>query len=515
MAIGTDVARLAYLAHLAAEDAAEQKWIRTLRAYYDGEHPTYLTSRMKEFIGLKSRDGEHLYQHNLCHLIVGEAVGRLRLLGFAPVELKAELLDEADVEQEYLTYVGEAKLAARLAMRWWDENKMAAGQDDLYEVVGRDGEAYVIVDWDGEKPRWTVNLAYDGTQGVKLHRDVNTGEPTFASKRWQLEDGRTRLTLYFRDRVEKYVSTQAGTGPYAEAGWEAWQDTPEESWPTPWPYGMLAVVPFVNPGGSDLGQVLPMQDALNKADIDLMAAQDMAGFPVFWASGAPADIDATTGEERTLTIGPGRLVRLTDPAARFGMAEPADLERLIAVSNYWVESVAGVSATPLYRLLSSGKTPPSGDSLEMQEGALVAKVRRKQVVFGDSWEAVVRLSVRLWNAFRPGEAMAETTLDVVWDDPRSMQQKVAEAEKKAALGVPEEQIWAELGYSQAQIMQFRQMRSERRSEEANLGEMLLRSYEQGEEVRGGGERVAEGEKSRTSSHSLERSPTLVRGGGNE
>lgn len=176
-----------------------------------------------------------------------------------------------------------------------------------------------------------------------------------------------------------------------------------------------------------------------------------------------ATINPATGEEKALTMAPGRLLRFSDAAARLERVEPADLTKMVEVSQYWVEAIAGISATPLYRLLTRGGQPPSGDSLELQESALVAKVERKQVVFGDGWESVIGLSVDLWNAMRPADALATGgwRLDAQWQDPRSRSVKMLEAEKKLALGIPEEQIWAELGYGQGQVDQFREWREER------------------------------------------------------
>lgn len=480
--------QLAYLRWLAAEDSAEQEWVRTLRAYYDGKHPVYLDARLKQFSGLNVRDSNYPFAHNLCDLVVSEAVGRLAVVGFAPVEANAEDMADAELAVEREQYRAEAKLAARVAMAWWDINNMDGQQGDLFEAVCRDGEAYVIVDWHPteQRPRWTVNLAFDGTQGVKLHRDSNTGEPLFASKRWQTnsvldraQSGRTRMTLYWPDRVEKYISGTDTSSPFRNAGWEVYRDDPKEPWPIPWPYGQLAVTPFANPGGSDLSQIISLQDALNKSDIDLLAAQDMSGFPVYWATGVDAEVDFVTGAERTITIAPGRLMRFSNSQAAIGSIPPADLERMIAVSIYWLEAIAGTGSTPLHRLLTRGGQPPSGDSLEMQEAALVAKVERKQPALGNAFEQVIRLSVAMWNAMRPGEVLPLARLDTQWRDARSRSAKLAEAKKKAELGVPKEQLWAELGYSQAQIEQFKAARKEERAADANLGEILLQSYEQG------------------------------------
>lgn len=467
MAVNTDL-QIAYLRALANEDSAGADWVRVLRDYFDGNHPTFVPERVKEFIGLKAKDAKHLFQQNLCQLVVAEAAGRLRVQGFSRAGTTPT--NASEEEQDALLM---------LALDWWDANKMPAKQDELFEASLRDGDAYLIVDWDMQaaRPRWSLNYAYDGTQGLKLHYDENTGELTFASKRWQVEGGRTRITMYFPDRVEKYISTLEGKSAYGQAGWEPVTDGDSEPWPIPWPYGM-PVIPFLNPGGSEFAQAIPPQDALNKAAIDLVIAQDTTGLPAYWGSGIPPVIDPSTGEEKAITLGPGSFLRMTDPAAAAGVLPSADLSQLINVVRHWTEVIAAITSTPVYRLLTSGATPPSGDSLEMQESALIAKVRRKQTVFGDAFEQAFYVSIRLWNAYRPGEAVEEARIDTQWADPRSFSQRMNEATGKKMLEIPDKQLWAEMGYTQKQIEDFERWNQEKQAAQANLGDLILQRYDQ-------------------------------------
>ena len=55
------------------------------------------------------------------------------------------------------------------AWRWWKLNDFEEHQDGLHASAIRDGDAFIVVDWDEApaRPRWTVNYAYDGTRGVR------------------------------------------------------------------------------------------------------------------------------------------------------------------------------------------------------------------------------------------------------------------------------------------------------------------------------------------------------------
>lgn len=473
----TQEARLAYLRHLVAEDSAEQRWIRTLREYAGGNHPLHLTERQEEFVGLRAKDRRHPYSHNLCRLVIDMVVERLSVAGFSPVEQGADDLAVA-------------------ASAWWEANRMDAGEDELYEAALRDGVSFIVVSWDSRAglPRWSINHAYDGTQGVKAHYDPDTGELLFASKRWQTVrltergdvSGRTRMNLYFPDRVEKYIAANSSALP--GLGWSQYRDSEDEPWPVAWttaqgePLG-VAATPFENPGGSEIADLIPIQDMLNKSDLDLIAAADHAGFRILWAAGVPPAIDPATGAERRLELSPGHILRMSDPAARIGAIEPADLTKIIAVCQYWIQSAAGVTRTPHYLFQALGAEQPSGESLRMQEIGLLGKIERKQRRFGNAWEDVIYLSAKLWNLHRPADKIKIARIQTQWA-PATVKdelQHVQQAQLKATLGVPPEQLWAELGYSQEQIERFHEMRQEELARKETIGSFLLRAFERGEE----------------------------------
>lgn len=478
-------AQIAYLSWLNDEDSEQESWVRTLRDYADGRHPTYLTDRMKEFIGLESKNTSYLYEHNLCGLIIDTAVERLELTGFSQA---GEAQSEAFALQ---------------AAEWWEANRMDAGQDDLYEAVCRDAGAYIIVDWDPieQRPRWSINQQYDGTQGVKLHLDPSTNEPVFASKRWQTRDilnpgdgTRTRLTLYFPDRVERYISRREKDpidreidNEIMRLSWRTYVDKPGDAWPISWtdgdgnPLG-FPVIQFCNPGGSEIDDVIELQDVLNKSDLDLVAAADTAAFRQLWMSGVRGNTN-TSGQQADIDVGPGSIQLIADPQGRMSAIEPADLSRVIAVCKYWVESIAGISRTPHYLLVPAGADQPSGEALHEQEIGLINKCARKHKVLGNAWEDVLYLSRRLWNLHRPDEPIEPARLQAQWKrvDTRSEKEAWETAMQKQAAGIPQEQTWAELGYSQVAIERMKAMAQEeserRRANGDAMAETLLTNFD--------------------------------------
>ena len=484
-------ARIAYLSWLAAEDMSEAAWVRTLRDYTNGNQPIRLTDRQKEFLGIRKPrrliqnqpskislrmqeldNDSDMYAHNLCKLVIASVTERLKWKGFSPLDEEAKSTNTKVVVNTPV----DTNLVS-VAHQWWSMNRMDAVQDEVYEAALRDGESYLLVDWDPDtqSPRWTLNFKFDGTQGIKLHRDPSTNKVLFASKRWQTFDitqpgqnGYTRLNLYFPDRVEKYIDDKAkgvtGTinGQQLQLGWAEYRDDPAEPWPIPWidadgrALG-LAVVPFINPSGSEIEDMVGLQDMLNKSDVDLIAAADGAGFRILYAAGIDAVIDPATGQEKTLSVSPGQMMRFSNPAAKLAAVEAGGIESELAACRYFIESIAGITRTPQYLFQAQGADQPSGESLKMQETGLVHKTKRKQGVFGNAWEDVITLSAQLNNKYRSAFAVPIVRVQTEWASPERQDETEAldNALKKSNVGIPNEQIWAELGYEPQQIEEFK------------------------------------------------------------
>lgn len=483
-------ARIAYLRWLASEDAAEEQLTRTLRDYIGGQQPVYLTDRQKEFIGLKAGARTCLYAHNLCRLVIDALVERLNVEGFELVKNGTQLVDG----------VGGSATLGDWAVEWWESNRADVLQDEVHEAALRDGECYIIVDWDIAEghPRWSLNLKMDGTQGVRIYRDANTNAIRFAAKRWQIYDpintannGRTRVNLYYPDRVEKYISTKGSSDGIAGTGWEPYRDLENEPWPVPWvdsqgkPLG-CAVIEFANPGGSEIEHLLPLQDMLNKSDLDLIACTDSAGFRILYVVGAAAKI-GPDGKKESLVLSPGRLIELPMDAS-LGVIEPTDPKLLIEASKYWIESIAGISRTPQYLFQPPGGVPPSGESLKQQEAGLIHKAERRQRVFGNAWEDVIYLSAKLHNLYRPGDAVPIERISTKWRSAEEFVDPLGEDKQRAEIrqinanaaiaeqqvGVSRDTLVKSLGYD-PEIE-----RVQREAGSAELGDQLLGAFDRGE-----------------------------------
>jgi len=436
------------------------------RRYYRGDHRTMLTDRLRKFLELgPSKDLR--FRDNFCEVVVDSMAERLTVTGF---DAGSEDLDK---------------------WLWdtWQTNRMDRAQAVVHTETLALGDGYVLIDWDNEAQR----LRFHSQEAEMMipHRNGSTGEMEWISKVWVQQQGHTPaqnagtttlMNLYFPDRIEKFRA-QSGI-------WLRRSDEGETDWPVPWldksgaPLG-LPLIHFRNAslsddyGHSELSNAIPMQDVLNKLLIDLVMVADTAGFPQRYV------VNIDTGKTE-LEIVPGSYMEFhTEPEQTFavGQFDAADLEKMLSAIEMVVQHIAGITRTPqhLFHILGNY---PSGEALKTAEAGLVAKIIERQVDFGNSWEDVMMVALRIQNAFgeaAPG-ASGDVILNTLWKDPQMRNEKdhiEALAIKREKLNVSQEQIWREAGYSQEDIDRIREELDTARERDNNIGAVLLGSFNRG------------------------------------
>lgn len=446
-----------------ASDAAK---VRTYRAYYDGDHPVFLTQRQQEYLGPLLAEAELPFNHNLCKVVVDKLRERLFVTGFTVNGESAAAPDNT-----------EASSAARLAgvlWDWWTANAMNRQQVRQHRRALRDGKAYVMVDFDAgaQRPRFALHKVDDGQAGIVYHRDPSDeNQVLFASRYFYtfdpLQPGKTgleRKTVYLPHEIRKYKRSNQALG-----GWEAVMDDGDLAWPLPWRDRRgqavgVAAVEFQNPGGSEIKQMGGLQNGLNKSWLDLLAAADANGFPILAANYKDALVDI--GEEddgaldsNDLRVSPGRILEIFGGDLK--RIEAASLDPMINTLWTVVAAIGGVTSTPQYYLKPIlGVDVPSGEALKQLESGLVNKAEERQMEFGASWVEVMALAVRVHNAFaqRPIDVPEPLTIAAQWADPNTRIEKdeaeIAQIHK--ALGAPDDAVWARAGYKPDEIAAFRE-----------------------------------------------------------
>ena len=461
---------LAHLASISDLEAAIQRDIVTARDYHIGAQFVALTDRLRMFLGGDSadttRDADRL-RLNIARIVTTAVTERLFVRGFETDEMGQERA-AADGSRQTV------KPTATWAWALWQKNKMDSKQRGVHLAACRDGEAFVIVDWDGRvnRPRFTPHDRY--TEASSTVSGTNEGcrafyrnddpdqDLLFVTKQWTevtypagLRRERRRLTVYYHDRIEKYIGWPGA--------WQKFSDDGDAAWPIVWrdragqPLG-IPVAHFRSTAGMEAAEAWPMQNAINKELVDLMAASDATAFRIGLAFGwQPVDADGNP-----LPIEPGTWIGSSNPNASGQVIEGADLSNIITVIDSLIIKAALATDTPTARFIATRQVSAEGSQKEGQE-PLVNKVRARQSDLGDGWERCMEIARTLENTFGAQRLNEGVLLQTAWEPAQSRDEdaELARAARKQALGIPQRVIWQELGYNSAQIAQWEAERAAR------------------------------------------------------
>ena len=426
------------------------------RRYYYGDHDTALTDRLKKFLPPRIA-----FRDNFCNVVVEALAERLKVTGISS-------------SNENL---------AEWAWELWDANRMDYSQVVIHTDAVMVGDSYILCDWNEAeaRPRWTHQKA----ELIVPHYNEVSGEMEWASKKWvespHIGDApHTRRNLYYPARVEKYVA-------YGGV-WTQHMDEQDEGWPIPWvgrqgqPLG-VPIIHFRNkPLSSDFGiseilNIIPLQDLLNKSLIDLTMIMDTLAFPQRYT----VDIDHNSSR---MDIMPGSVTEFhteMDTSGQVGQWTAANVDGPLRTIEMLVQHIAGISRTPQHLFQIMGGVP-SGEALKTAESGLVQKAHQRIVNFGNSWEDCIRMALGIQEAFGETIANPEDSIEIIWDDveTRNEQSHLETLRVKSELGVTKKQIWREMGYSQEQIEQMEEDNTAQRVADTNIGAEILRSFQGGD-----------------------------------
>ena len=398
----------------------------SLENYYAGTQPlAFLTADARDAIGSRFTR----MASNVCRLAVNSLAERLRVTG--------------------LTVDG--RPAPQLWADW-----LANDLDQCSGVVHREalvlGESFVIV-W--ADPHGDPLVSIESAHQVAVERDPATRQVVAAVKRWTTgtpdQPTGTAVVLYTPNEIIKMHSDAIGATT---------RFTTTEVLVNP--LGQVVVVPFtasdriLGDPVSELDDLLPLVDGLNKVLLDMMVSSEYVGRPRRWATGVEpkeeVDEDGITRETNPFPE-KNRMMLSEDPAAKFGQLDAGDLAGYQAAVSVLQAQLSAVSGLPPHYLGVHGDQPASADALRASEASLTARAEARQRTFGRSWEQVARLMV----AVRTGQDPATVRARVSWADPatRSVAQEADATTKLVQAGIlPREYALRKLGYSDAEITEI-------------------------------------------------------------
>lgn len=451
-----------HIAKLYAELVRRRAVIGRLHDYYDGVHNLAFAGEkfLEAFGGMFDA-----FADNWCGVVADALDERLQVNGF---RLPDQPADDTT------------------AKAIWERNELDL-QSSIGHLDGIIGGAFYATVWIGDDGKAEVTVESPSTCIVERHPKM-TRRRTAALRVWMDDDGYEHAELFRPEGCYLRRSQTKRTGELVSPARARWviEDLVDESdeldvdgmMRNPGGIGTVPVVEFLNKprltrsrragwaAHSEIAKIVPLQDAVNKFVSDILVSSEFAAFPQRNLVGySPEEIlDPETGKptgrykEPSFKAGPGKLWWLEDPEAKFDQFDAADLSGMVKVVEMVVQHIASISATPPHYLNASADRL-SGESIKSAESGLVAKARRRQRTWGAGWEEVIRLAGQV-------EGIAELAnadgMETVWADPevRTESEHVDALGKKKDLGVPEPQIWEELGYTDETVRRFPAMRAQ-------------------------------------------------------
>lgn len=408
-----------------------------LSDYYHGSQPlAFLTPDVRRALSGRLRT----VVLNLPRLVVDSIEDRLDVEGF---RLGGDQDADADL------------------WRVWQANDLDEESQQAHLEALIYGRSFVMV-WvdpdDEQTPRITVESArlmqveYDPTsrrvlRAVKLRADEEYQYRTTYDQRW--------ITLQRRALGQRRVS------------WEMRGEPVENV------LGVVPVVPLVNrptlarpQGESEMTDVIPIADAINKLCTDMMTTADHYAAPRRWATGidlggsdAAAERVREELRQRWSQAEKDRVWLSTNAQSQFGQFPEAQLDNFVAAVDMLTARAAALAGLPPHYFGQVGQNPASADALRSSEASLVKRAQRRQRVFGGAWERVMRLALLV----RDGEVPAAArSMETIWRSAETptVAQKMDAAVKGVEAGIIDQaQAQEDLGYTPTQIQSMAERRA--------------------------------------------------------
>jgi hypothetical protein len=426
--------------------------------YYDGEQRlAFATEKFRNTFGNLFKE----FAENVCSPVVDSLADRLVVTGFktSEAQTKTEDVSAAPVlpgqTAPMFQKVTTEDTLGQEALDLWKENRMDLHSADVHVESLKAGDGFVIV-WPGDDGRAEIFPQEACMCGVEYDPD-NKGLIRRGYKLWfDWVEARWRVNIYLPDMIEKYQSRKkAKDMPRTYAAYELFEVVSNE-------YGRVPMFHFPNAkiakyGESELKKIIPLQDGLNKAVMDMMIAMEFASFKQRYIIGLDVEIDEATGEPVDPTYrnyGVDRILAIPDLDAKIGQFDATDLSQFLRVQEKFWASTARVSGTPLHYFFITQGDFPSGEAMKSAEARFVKRIKDRQVAFGNVWEDVLKFALRINGQTLPDDLVVET----LWMDaaPKSESELADTAVKKKAVGVSRSQLLKEMGYDDETILRMLQ-----------------------------------------------------------
>ncbi len=290
-------------------------------------------------------------------------------------------------------------------------------------------------------------------------RSIRYWVQCFRKQTPRLEGGsRTLLSFGWGGRREVQPRTVEVVEVLGPQWWQRYEDR-ELTAEGPNPLGRLPIVHIQNvslPGSygglSDVEPLMPLQDELNTRLSDRASRVTFQSFKMYLGKGIDDFLERP--------VGPGQMWSTYNPDAsvqEFGHdpgspSEDAHIEQIREA----MDKIPGVTGLAAGLVRGHVGNLTSATALRVLLSGLLSRTERKRVTYGHGLSEVIELVLALLDkaSLLPTDA-EDRRVEIHWPSPlpEDESQRLANAQIKAALGVPGPRILAELGYDRDSLPQ--------------------------------------------------------------
>jgi len=408
--------------------------------YYEGEQPlTYMnSSRMRKiFEGLNRH-----FAQNWCSVVIDAVRDRINLRA---IEVRG---------------AGAAKW-----QELWEGSQIELESDDVHEAELIAGESFVVC-WRNDAG--VMESYFNDPRLCHVFYEAEFPRvKRFAAKRWVDDEKRLRMTLYYADRLEYYRSTVKADTVSSAQGLE-----PFEGGTAVNPFGEVPVFHFrkARRVRSDLTNVLPIQDSVNKLNADMMVAAEFGAFKQRYViSNAEVQGKLRNSPDEIWDLPAGDGVGQQTMAGQF---DATPLSNYLDGIDKLVIAISSITRTPKHYFFAVGSNL-SGEALIAMESSLNKKAQDRIDRYAPEWRNVALFMLR-----HAGVEVKAEDVTVRFDKPETIQPfTVAQARQmNVAAGVPLETVLRDEGKNDGYIKRMlKDGEAEKARQADSLGNALVQA----------------------------------------
>lgn len=398
--------------------------------YFDGEQPLrFSTERLREAFG----NIDVKFVQNWCAVVVNATLDRLTLKGF-------------DAGKSTVNNAVDAL---------WNENHLRLDSMDVHKSALVAGEGFIIA-WKGDKG---LDVYHNDPRLVHVFYEAARPKVKRFAAKWYVDENEVyHMTLYYKDKLKYFDSIKKGI-PSGANDFKAAKTAEAKN-----PFEEIPVFHFK--AGSDIEQILELQDAVNKLFNDMMVTAEFSAFPQRYVISNADTSTLKNGPNKVWDIPAGDGIGQQSSAGQFGQAT---LDGYLKAIQDLVNNIGIITRTPKHYLMDVG-SGISGDALIAMEAPLVKKVEQLQERFGVVWKELGAFLLKL-----DGQNVDEKDLVPVWGQVRSSQ-PLAQAQAiqfEYSATVPLETSLRHAGWSTEEIQQMRKDKADAKKEQTAMAQALL------------------------------------------